>query len=584
MNKKSVLVIFSEDLPKKSEKWWRQFETLIALEQLKGIAQNYGLSFINLDTLVGPGSVVEATELVRKLSLLRDSNDNRISKIVNYKGFELWWTSYDSLMFNFCLPYTQYRRLLGYLVDFSNVYLYEPPFYTLFQYFLDSHSCQYVIKTKRRFQRKLPFGILLQVFLSIPFLLWTKLRQPKLMMWTSDKFDPPRHYDFRMKFIYEELEKKNINFVEFIRSMEKSSVVLQHAWKRKRPVIYSYAIVTLMRSLASIFSNKDEASKIILSAEANTEQKFWFLVATNYLHNIKGDIWAINTIRFILKFIGIKGLMLSAAVNRNFPEVLACKILGISTIGIQHGASSKNYFVSDFMHEFDGERQMSVDKYGVWSQWWKEYYLKNGKAYNSEQLFISGPMRPLDTINQNVIQNQKVRTGPVRILFISEQLAVPNEIFPYLEALLQLSSTDFVLTFRFRPYKDGFKEWLLKNRPDLLEHKNITVSGGGLQDAIKDSDVVVGSNSTAVLEALFQYKVPILFKTQKWGDIFELSDYGEDHPFFAEDPDELIEKIKNARNISVEDLKDLLKRYFGDPYKNGSKWVVDQLNNSLFVK
>ncbi|MBT4208230.1 hypothetical protein HOE22_07790 [Candidatus Woesearchaeota archaeon] len=576
--KKSVLVIFSKDLPKKSEKWWRQFNTLIAPRQLEGIAKKYELNFIDIGTLIDPGSVEEATELTRKLSLLKDFKGQRISKAINYKSFELWWINYDSLMFNFCLPYTQYRRLLESLVDFSSIYLYKPLFSDLFKHFLISYNCQFIIKDKRRFKKIPPLGVLLQVILSMPFILWTKLRQPKLMLWTSDKFDPPRDHDFRMKFIYEELREKKINFVEFIRSMEKSSVVLRHALKRKRPVVYSYAVATLARFLASIFGNKN---KILLNTEAGTEEKFWFLVATNYLNDVNGDIWAIHTIKFILKFIGIKGLIVSAAVNRNFHEILACKLLGIPTIGIQHGASSKNYFVSDFMHEFDGERQLSVDKYGVWSEWWKEYLLKNSKAYRPEQLFVSGPMRPIEKTNLNILEKKDLYIGPIRILFISEELSVPSEVVPYLEALLELPRKDFSFSFRFRPYKDGFKNWLLKNRPDLLEHKNITISGGELQDAIKNNDVVVGSNSTAVLEALFQLKVPILFKTQKWGDAFDIRDYGKNHPFFAEDKHELIEKIKNVRSISIENLKDLLERYFGDPYKNGSKWVVEQAEKNL---
>lgn len=578
--KKSVLVIFSKDLPKKSRKWWRQFDTLIAPEQLKDIAQSHELNFVDLDTLVGPGSVEEAAKLTRKLSLLEDSEGKRISKSVNYKGFELWWMNYDSLMYNFCLPYTQHHKLFEYLTNFSSIYLHEPPFAELFRYFLTSYNRQYIIKSKRLFKIIPPLGIVLQIVLSIPFLLWIKLRQPKLMLWTSDKFDPPRNHDFRMKFIYKELKQKNIKFIEFIRSTEKSNIMLRHALKRKRPVVYSYAIVTLLRFLSSILTNKNK-DKISLNAKANIEEKFWFLIATNYLHNIKGDIWAIQTIKFILKFIGIKVSIITAACYRNFPEVLACKLLDIPTIGIQHGASSRNYFVSDFMHEFDGERQMSVDKYGVWSQWWKEYILKNGKAYKPEQLFISGPMRPIENMNLNISEKKDKYIGPVRILFISEELSAPSEVIPYLEELLKLHRKDFSFSFRFRPYCDGFKNWLIKNRPDILERNDVIISKGELQDAIKDNDVVVGSNSTAVLEALFQNKVPILFNTQKWGDVFGIKDYGENHPFFANNKQELVEKIRNIKSISTQDLKNLLERYFGDPYRNGSKWLVEQAEKNL---
>ena len=98
-----------------------------------------------------------------------------------------------------------------------------------------------------------------------------------------------------------------------------------------------------------------------------------------------------------------------------------------------------------------------------------------------------------------------------------------------------------------------------------------------MQEAVNECDVVVGSHSTAVLEALLQFKTPIFFNTNKWGDCFSFKEYGNNHPFFAESPDELSEKIKGAQSVSMGTLKDLLERYFGDPYQNGSKWVVDEL-------
>ena len=102
----------------------------------------------------------------------------------------------------------------------------------------------------------------------------------------------------------------------------------------------------------------------------------------------------------------------------------------------------------------------------------------------------------------------------------------------------------------------------------------------GIKDAILKCEVAVGTMSTAVVEALFGHKVPILFYTKKWGDYFSLKEY-DDGSFFAENPEELIKKIKNSRSISKDTINDLLKRYFGDPYQNGGRWVVDQLEEVL---
>ena len=93
--------------------------------------------------------------------------------------------------------------------------------------------------------------------------------------------------------------------------------------------------------------------------------------------------------------------------------------------------------------------------------------------------------------------------------------------------------------------------------------------------------MVVGTHSTAVLESLFQFKVPIFFDTHKWGDYFNLKEYGVDQSFFASNYEELIKKIQLAKNVSPDEIIELRKRFFGDSYKNGSAWVVEQMEKYL---
>ena len=108
--------------------------------------------------------------------------------------------------------------------------------------------------------------------------------------------------------------------------------------------------------------------------------------------------------------------------------------------------------------------------------------------------------------------------------------------------------------------------------------------GETIEEAISLCDVVVGSYSNAVLEALLQLKPLVFFRTQKWGDYFEIKSLDAQGYFFAENPEELIEKIKKSTNILKEDLKKLQKQFFGNPYQNGSKWVVDQVIKNLLAK
>ncbi|PIP55972.1 MAG: hypothetical protein COX06_00370 [Candidatus Zambryskibacteria bacterium CG22_combo_CG10-13_8_21_14_all_42_17] len=255
---------------------------------------------------------------------------------------------------------------------------------------------------------------------------------------------------------------------------------------------------------------------------------------------------------------------------------MACKLSKIPTVGILHGVPSKNYPVYDFMPEFDGEKTLSVDKYGVWSLWWKEYYLKNSRAYRSNQMFVSGPMRPLQHTDSYIVP-----TGQsIKVLFASEQLASPKEILPYLVELM--ATKDISLYYKFRPYRDGFEEWLKINRPDILKRMDTSkIMRGSMAEAIAQCDVVVGSHTGGVLEALLQLKPMIFFLTKKWGDYFELKSFELGRSFIAENPQELLTLIRKSKDISEKTLKELQFHFFGDPYMNGSKWVVNEIEKLL---
>lgn len=548
------MVIFGKELPKKSKKWFQQFDKILSQKELS--------------ELTSSGSCQQACELADKVSRLTLADGRPLPKLINYKGYELWWINYNTIHHQFCLPYTQYKPLLHYLKDFDKIYLFEPPWPYLFRYFLEAHNRQCVVLGKFRLRNLLPFpfGVFIQLLLSVAFFPWLMISRPKLMVHIGDKFSPPHDYDSRQQFIYEELRRKKIPFVEFIRSLEPWPIVLQHAWKRKRPVFYPVAVIEILHFFSNFF-RKDFLPSEALAREG--EQRFWFLVAIHYLHNIKGSIFSIQAMKFFLQLIGVKAAHISAGCDRTFHEILGCKLAGIKTVGLQHALTPRWSFVADFTPGFDGEKLLSVDKFGLPSQWWKEYYISHSKAYKPEQLYVAGSMRPL---KKEDIKTAVRAEGPLQVLFISEQLADPFEVMPHLSKLMVLKDIDLYL--KFRPHRDGFEQWLIKHQPDIL--KKVKIFRGTVQEAVSRCDVVVGSHSTAVLEALMQLKPLVFFWTNRWGDYFELKSPATQGRFYADSPEELVRCIKNISDIKKTELKQLQERFFGDPYQNGSAWAVEQ--------
>lgn len=558
---------------------------VVAPKQLEKLIDK-DLVFVNVDDFVGAGSIYEASALIEEFSHLKLCDGSRLTKFLVFKGYELWWLYYNNLFLYFCLPYTQYKKLLEHLKTYSGVYLYQPPYKSLFSSYLLTHKCKFKIFREPRLKALalVPFGIIIQIFITVLCLLILVVNKRHLLVFIGDKFEKNKDYDFRMKFIYQELRERNIPFVEFIRSLESWRKVLQHVFIRKRPVIYSEGLAFVGRFFSFLSSErfhiKRELNSQIFDLGVDSDKRFKLLMATHYLFNASDDVWAIRIMAWVLRVIGVRGAYITAALDRNFHTVLGCKLNDISTVGILHGVASQYYNGYDFLPAFDGTKMLSVDRYGLWSEWWREYYLKNSKAYRSQQLYISGPMRPLEKNLES--KAVKLVTNPefVKVLLVPGELSDPHEIMIYWLELMKVKDLSLYITFR--PYRDGFERWLNQNHPEMFEKIGEgKILRGNIHEAINQCDIVVGSYSTGALEALLFLKPVVFFQTDKWGDYFNLKKYDEKHSFFAENPKDLIDKIRNAKFTSVDVLADLRGRYFGDPFKNGSKWVVDQLDEML---
>lgn len=580
-----VLVIFGQEFPINCE-WIKSFDVIIADKLFREQVEAFGAQFVDLETLVDAGSVHEAAALLEELPKLSLADGSSIAKSFTYGGYELWWIHYNSLFYYYCLPYTRYQRLLEYIRSFRKISFYHLPQQdkNMFSHYLQAYQREmFVFRNLRlRVPSFLPFGVVLQILITLLSLPILMIKRQNLLVFTGDKFDQGKDYDFRMKFIYQELRQRNLPFVEFIRSLEPWRVLLKHAAFRKRPVVYSEAVAFVGRFLSVLSGGRRHLRQRfgphVLASEANPERRFKLLIATQHLLTIYDDIWAVRVMRQVLRIIGVRVAIIEIASGRSFHTVLGCKLNSVPIVGILHGVSSRYATPHDYMTGFSGNKMLSVDAYGVWSQWWKDHYIKNSQAYKPEQLHVSGPMRPLLSQQKSVLVTKDLHRSP-RALFIAEQTAAPNEVMPYLRELLK--NPGISLTIKFRSSGDGFERWLSQNEPEILQEPNLRIIKGNMQDAINDADVVIGCHSTGVLEALLQLRVPIFIRTRKWGDYYGMAESDELRGFFAENPAELMRCIEDYRNIPGELLAKLREQYFGDPYQNGSVWVVDRAEQLL---
>jgi hypothetical protein len=251
----------------------------------------------------------------------------------------------------------------------------------------------------------------------------------------------------------------------------------------------------------------------------------------------------------------------------------AAKSLGIKTIGIMHGLQQKDYAVYEFMQSYQEKKKIGCDVYGVWSGHYLEYFRKHSKISNSNSFQYSGLLRPVNNINK-VTPFKRVSEKKIKVLIISEPLVSVMEIIPYLKCLIK--HDDIELAIKVRPMvKDLYYEEMKIQLPSI---KNIEVYDGKIEEASKEFDVFVGSNSTAVIEASLFGKISILLNTVKFGDYFDMDELIPSGLLLVKDP-ELLYKEINSRVEKENDLKTIEKiryKFFSDN-KDGSQWIIDQL-------
>ena len=577
----AVLVVFGDSLPHLVR---RGVSTIIAPASLAEEVRDHGRDFVDIDSLVDFGSIYEAAALTERLTQITLPDGRRLTELLTFQGYELWWIHYDALYHRFLFPLTQYRRLLEKLVEFSEVQLYGVPNLPLFRYYLKAHGVRCVNLQRWRARILWWKCLLREIFdslLSFLALILLKGRGAKVLLHPcfGDLLDYPHDYDFRMRRIFEELRARNIAFVETVRSTQPLRGMLRHARIRWRPVIYSSSLVALIYLVGNTLSGRGNLQRKVVQqmADRPPEERFLASVAMHYQRNARNPVAAIRLLGAILRWLDIRVAFVLHPSARSLHELIACKLNNIPTVGIQHGAGKRFYIVSEYMTGYDGARSLGTDVFGCWSEYWYNEYRQYSQVIRPEQLRIAGHLRPVPA---ELLSTREQPHDPdvIRVLHVSDTIVDPREPLPYLRALA--ADPQFRVTIKARPMiQDQLVAYLRDHAPDVLSQ--IEVITGDIHQAIAQNDLVVGCYSTAVLEGLLQLKPLVFFNTQRWGDYFEFQAIEAAHNFFAESPEVAPECVRAVLQTPRETLEQLRDYFWGDPTRDGGKWAVDQIERLL---
>lgn len=385
-------------------------------------------------------------------------------------------------------------------------------------------------------------------FYSLISMLYIRIviKRPLSVIWTGDFYDETLQGDFRLGNLYLELKDKKINYIDFIRDNHNGILsTLNNMLKRRKPVIYYDSITRIF-----LFSpNKN--TNIYLKNENYLHRQ----ILSRFIHKISTPA-KINLFRKIFNFLKVDNFICWEFSDRQSNLIYAAKLNNIRTIGFMHGAGNKFYVAHEYMSEFSSDKKIGPDFMGVYSEWWKKYFELHSKLYTHVE--VCGMLR-----KKNFLTTPKHMPSFKSVLWISEPLIDPEEVIGFIEYLHK----NYSLVIKKRPLtKDIFYNKLIQKYPEC---KNIPTLDGDIFTAINQCSLVVGSHSTAVIDALQVNKPCLLVNTKKWGNYFNV-----DENIFIKNTNELEPKISKLANFNFEDLK---LKYFGEDTDDGVQWVIKKM-------
>lgn len=198
-----------------------------------------------------------------------------------------------------------------------------------------------------------------------------------------------------------------------------------------------------------------------------------------------------------LRFLQPQALFLIDESGSGQPFVRAARQLSIPTFGIQHGDFQPNnpqYSPQD-NKTF---KKDSVDCFCLWSSWFQKRLLQCSPIYDEANTLVTGRMRFAPTESTKADTKNKI----VVLLLAEAEGDFVEIVQPYLEHL---------------SHEEGIKV-LIQEHPAERHRERFTfpVSSVDLATNLQTSDVILGRNSSALLEAIY-WETPVILLESNQG-------------------------------------------------------------------
>ncbi len=502
-----------------------------------------------------------ALDLLKRINALKDSSGRKVSSLVVEDGFEPWWYAQDRLLRFYLVPLTQIFLLLEAASRAVAIRVEgaPPDLARVVNAVAGKSGFAFLPPPASPRSAKGAVGEGAMLAASLASLAAFRLTRRDTAFYIIDNVSPGMRQDFRFAPLYREFDREGFRYAEYAHTLLPRQA-LGNFLRRRRPVFFLESADAWARWSGLKIAPPSWADP---SAGGSLEDRALSALVPTLLAACAHSVARQRILKRALEFQRARRAVIFDDNRHNFEMIAACRSLEIPVLGFQHGVFNK-FHAGLMAFGFSEGRPHAFDRYGVWSNLFRERLLRDSALFGPDRVFVSGPVRPPEETPSRAGGSP----DRIRVLVVSEPLARKHEVAAYLQTLL--ADPQFELYLKLRP---GESERSLEEY-SLPADRVRRLRTGTVYEALEQVDVAVGTYSTVLYEAVLARK-PIVWMSTSRAYGRELA---EDHlAEAARKPGELAGAIRKAVAASNAELEARRELVWGKDICDGSRSLVAEL-------
>lgn len=364
--------------------------------------------------------------------------------------------------------------------------------------------------------------------------------------------------DYRIHNLVKSCDRNKALTILFIRTNHGPVALLRNLLRRRRLSIYTDSFNQILTFISKCKPHKyylpiEKAQAKRVPISENLEQRVVF-----YRHEsrMKAALLAKSFYKWLYNSSNIDAVIGDIS-ERSIFEIIGANSSSSQTYGFQNGTEFKYFMLQKFVRTKTNVNisALAQRNFIVWNKSWANYYLDNGNTYDRSSILINGYYRgehidSLDNIRKSIsshISSILTSSDHRKVLWLIENENNDLDTCKYLENLL---INGMSVEFKCRPQSKDVADQTSTNLRTMLRMRKYDLDPllSETDQTIESLDmskysVAVGSYTTGLIDCLAAGLPVVIFKSDRWGDCFDLLRSEKNHSLICSRPADLAQSV-----------------------------------------